>query len=77
MVGMTGVQIELLSVIHHKYLVTLLGYRCTRKQQILVYEYMSGGDLRDQLQGAYELILESYISCTTLIHNVIHRSTKY
>lgn len=44
-------EIELLSVVHHKYLVSLLGYRCTRKQQVLVYEYLSGGDLRQRLQG--------------------------
>jgi serine/threonine protein kinase len=52
MVGAMGSQIELLSVVHHKYLVSLLGYRCTRKQQVLVYEYLSGGDLRQRLQGA-------------------------
>ncbi|KAG0578777.1 hypothetical protein KC19_4G048700 [Ceratodon purpureus] len=44
-------EIELLSVVHHKYLVSLLGYRCTRMQQILIYEYMHGGDLRYRLQG--------------------------
>lgn len=44
-------QIELLSAVHHKYLVSLLGYRCTRKQQILIYEYINGSDLRSRLQG--------------------------
>jgi serine/threonine protein kinase len=58
MVGAMGSQIELLSVVHHKYLVSLLGYRCTRKQQVLVYEYLSGGDLRQRLQGANKLIPE-------------------
>lgn len=46
------VQIELLSVVHHKYLVSLLGYSFTRKHQTLIYEYMGGGDLRYRLQGA-------------------------
>lgn len=54
----SGVQIELLSTVHHKYLVSLLGYRCTRRQQILIYEYLSGGDLRQRLQG-------DSISCRT------------
>lgn len=45
------VQIELLSVVHHKYLVSLLGYSCTRKHQTLIYEYMGGGDLKHRLQG--------------------------
>lgn len=44
-------QIELLSTVHHKYLVSLLGYRCSHNQQILVYEYLGGGDLRQRLQG--------------------------
>ena len=43
-------------MVHHKYLVSLLGYRCTRDQQILVYEYMRGGDLRERLQGVFEII---------------------
>jgi len=47
-----GVQIELLSKVHHKYLVSLLGYSCTSRHQILIYEYMAGGDLRHRLQGA-------------------------
>ncbi|XP_024373082.1 probable LRR receptor-like serine/threonine-protein kinase At1g51880 isoform X3 [Physcomitrium patens] len=44
-------EIELLSTVHHKYLVSLLGYRCSHNQQILVYEYLGGGDLRQRLQG--------------------------
>jgi hypothetical protein len=50
-----GVQIELLSMVHHKYLVSLLGHSCTRKHQILIYEYMAGGDLRHRLQGTCEI----------------------
>ncbi|KAJ7519381.1 hypothetical protein O6H91_20G035900 [Diphasiastrum complanatum] len=44
-------EIELLSVVHHKNLVSLVGYCLAPKDQILVYEYMSGGDLRGRLQG--------------------------
>ncbi|CAM6028576.1 unnamed protein product [Sphagnum balticum] len=43
--------IELLSMVHHKYLVSLVGYCLDRKHLMLVYEYMSGGDLRRRLHG--------------------------
>ncbi|KAG0606088.1 hypothetical protein M758_9G112800 [Ceratodon purpureus] len=43
-------EIELLSKVHHKYLVSLLGYSSTRSHQVLIYEYMGGGDLRYRLQ---------------------------
>ena len=46
-----NVQIELLSKVHHKYLVSLLGYSSTRTVQILIYEFMGGGNLRQRLQG--------------------------
>eukprot|EP00246_Nothoceros_aenigmaticus_P017439 TRINITY_DN849_c0_g1_i1.p1 TRINITY_DN849_c0_g1~~TRINITY_DN849_c0_g1_i1.p1 ORF type:complete len:644 (-),score=101.46 TRINITY_DN849_c0_g1_i1:859-2790(-) len=44
-------EIELLSVVHHKYLVSLVGYCLAWKKQILVYEYVSGGDLQERLHG--------------------------
>ncbi|KAH8966224.1 hypothetical protein BDL97_03G013500 [Sphagnum fallax] len=42
-------EIELLSMVHHKYLVSLVGYCLDRKHLMLVYEYVSGGDLRKRL----------------------------
>ncbi|KAG0601982.1 hypothetical protein M758_11G152600 [Ceratodon purpureus] len=44
-------EVELLSKVHHKHLVALLGYCCTRKHQILIYDYIGGGDLRHRLRG--------------------------
>ncbi|KAH8973081.1 hypothetical protein BDL97_01G026300 [Sphagnum fallax] len=44
-------EIELLSMVHHKYLVSLVGYCLARKHLMLVYEYVSGGDLRSKLHG--------------------------
>ncbi|KAH8943567.1 hypothetical protein BDL97_13G058800 [Sphagnum fallax] len=44
-------EIELLSVVHHKYVVSLVGYCLARKHLMLVYEYVSGGDLRSRLHG--------------------------
>ena len=46
-----GVQIEVLSKVHHKYLVSLLGYSSTHTHQVLIYEYMEGGDLRRRLRA--------------------------
>jgi serine/threonine protein kinase len=46
-------QIELLSMVHHKYLVSLIGYCLAPNNYMLVYEYMSGGDLRNRLHGNY------------------------
>ncbi|CAM6021284.1 unnamed protein product [Sphagnum balticum] len=44
-------EIELLSVVHHKYVVSLVGYCLAQKNLMLVYEYVSGGDLRSRLHG--------------------------
>ncbi|KAL7116251.1 hypothetical protein ACP275_04G230900 [Erythranthe tilingii] len=45
-------EVSLLSQIRHQNLVTLEGFCCESKQQILVYEYLSGGSLADNLYGA-------------------------
>lgn len=45
-------EVELLTTVHHKYLVSLVGYCLARKHRyMLVYEHMGGGDLRRRLQG--------------------------
>jgi hypothetical protein len=44
-------QINLLSKVHHKYLVSLVGYCHEDKEQILIYEYMANGTLRQSLYG--------------------------
>jgi hypothetical protein len=44
-------EIELLSRVHHKNLVGLLGFCFEQGEQMLVYEFMSGGTLRDSLAG--------------------------
>lgn len=39
---------------NYKYLVSMLGYCQSWKKQILVYEYMVGGDLTKRLRGMFE-----------------------
>lgn len=42
-------QVALLSRIHHRNLVPLIGYCEEEYQRMLVYEYMHNGTLRDQI----------------------------
>ncbi|XP_019095888.1 PREDICTED: probable leucine-rich repeat receptor-like protein kinase At5g49770 isoform X1 [Camelina sativa] len=44
-------EIELLSRVHHKNVVRLLGFCFDRSEQMLVYEYISNGSLKDSLSG--------------------------
>jgi Leucine-rich repeat (LRR) protein len=44
-------EIELLSRVHHKNVVRLLGFCFDRNEQMLVYEYISNGSLKDSLSG--------------------------
>ncbi|CAM6038066.1 unnamed protein product [Sphagnum compactum] len=44
-------EVDLLSRVHHKNLVALVGYCQERKEQILIYEYMPCGTVREALYG--------------------------
>lgn len=44
-------EIELLSRIHHKNVVNLVGFCYEQGEQMLVYEYVSNGTLKDCLSG--------------------------
>ena len=44
-------EIELLSRVHHKNLVGLVGFCFEQGEQMLVYEYMPNGTLRESLSG--------------------------
>nr|POE57739.1 putative leucine-rich repeat receptor-like protein kinase [Quercus suber] len=46
-------EIELLSRVHHKNLVSLLGFCFKKGEQILVYEYVLNGSLKDSLSEYY------------------------
>ncbi|MCO5607653.1 hypothetical protein L7F22_061851 [Adiantum nelumboides] len=48
--GIREKEVNLLSRIHHKNLVTLLGY-CAEEKLVLIYEYMSNGSLIQALHG--------------------------
>jgi serine/threonine protein kinase len=44
-------EIELLSRVHHRNLVSLIGFCYEQGEQMLVYEYISNGTLRENLLG--------------------------
>jgi serine/threonine protein kinase len=55
-------QAQLLSRVHHRNLVSLIGYCKDKKHMALVYEYMEGGSLEGRLRGksATPLFSETY-----------------
>jgi serine/threonine protein kinase len=46
-------EIELLSRVHHKNLVGLVGFCFEQGEQMLVYEFVPNGTLRESLSGIY------------------------
>ncbi|XP_057435438.1 probable LRR receptor-like serine/threonine-protein kinase At1g06840 isoform X2 [Lotus japonicus] len=52
-------EIELLSRLHHRNLVTLIGYCDEEGEQMLVYEFMPNGTLRDWISGKRSKTKES------------------
>ena len=46
-------EIELLSRVHHKNLVSLIGFCFDQGEQMLVYEYFPNGSLRESILGNF------------------------
>ncbi|KAI4306421.1 hypothetical protein L6164_029698 [Bauhinia variegata] len=55
-------EIELLSRVHHKNLVSLVGFCFEKGEQMLVYEYIANGTLMDSLQGKSGIIERSHVT---------------
>ena len=46
-------EIEIISRVHHRHLVTLVGYCISDSQRMLVYDYVPNGNLSYHLHGTY------------------------
>ena len=51
-------QAQILTVVHHINLVSLIGYCDEAENKALIYEFMGNGSLRDFLSGNYDLVLK-------------------
>lgn len=49
-------EIELLSRVHHKNVVSLVGFCFEQGEQMLVYEFIANGTLKDGLTGSSILL---------------------
>lgn len=50
-------ELELLSRVHHKNLVELVGFCCEKGELVLVYEFMCNGTIEESLSGMFSLNL--------------------
>ncbi|CAK9258928.1 unnamed protein product, partial [Sphagnum jensenii] len=78
-------EVDLLSTVHHKNLVSLIGYCQQDKERILIYEYMPNGTLRESLYGT-ERALENPLNWKTRLNialnaaqglEYLHKSCKH
>lgn len=50
-------EVEIISRVHHRHLVSLVGYCMIKEQRMLVYEFVSNGTLEFHLHGKQSLVV--------------------
>lgn len=63
-------EIELLSRVHHKNVVSLVGFCFDQGEQMLIYEYIPNGTLKDSLSGTLMVSL-AFLTYKILNGNVL------
>ena len=63
-------EIELLSRVHHKNLVGLVGFCFEQGEQMLVYEFMPNGTLRESLSGTFAFMSPDYTYAGRLLTEI-------
>jgi serine/threonine protein kinase len=66
-------QVKLLIIVHHRNLVSLVGYCNEQENMALVYEYMANGNLKDHLLGIYRITLRNIEFFNFLGHKLVYR----
>ena len=57
------IQAQLLMIVHHRNLVSLVGYCDEGEKKALIYEYMANGNLHQHLSGIY--LLKFVLKCSS------------
>lgn len=53
-------EVEIISRVHHRYLVSLVGYCISDTQRMLVYEYVPNKTLEFHLHGAFVFLISFF-----------------
>lgn len=65
-------EVEIISRVHHRHLVSLVGYCIAEHHRLLVYEYVSNKTLQHHLHGKYMNKLRVlFLSCMEMIVNYL------
>ncbi|CAK7322535.1 unnamed protein product [Dovyalis caffra] len=67
-------QVQLLMIVHHRNLVSLIAYCDEHGNMALVYEYMANGNLREHLSGRKE---HKFVELERKASNCSRRSTRF
>ncbi|CAK7322530.1 unnamed protein product [Dovyalis caffra] len=67
-------EVQLLMIVHHRNLVSLIGYCDEHENMALVYEYMANGNLREHLLGRKE---HKFVELEGKASNCSRRSTRF